>query len=142
MNKAQVDTFTANPSALKDAPHRLIYHTLLDPASPLKLTQASLCDEAGLFLVAGTDTVSNASTIGVMYTLYSDILPRLREELLQVWPRLDEPPSLEVLEGLQILVCLNLFHCGDDASSLTVRRAYREQSARKPCASATACSPP
>lgn len=106
MNKKQIDNILADPSLLSDAPHPIVYHSLLDSSSSLKLSKPSLRDEATMLVVAGVDTVSNASTIAAVWTTCQGDEDRLREELRQVWPRMEEPPSLEVLEGLPYLVRL------------------------------------
>lgn len=103
-NKKQIDGIFTDPDILKNAPHRLVYHSLLDPSNALKMTRDSLSDEATLLVDAGTVTVSTAATIGVLYTMNSDILDKVRAELLEVWPHLAAPPTLEVLESLPCLV--------------------------------------
>ncbi|EKM49823.1 uncharacterized protein PHACADRAFT_188850 [Phanerochaete carnosa HHB-10118-sp] len=101
----QVDMYTNQPEALENAPHPLIFHLLLDPAQSLKLSKASLRDEANLVIVAGTDTTSNASALGMLFALGGDgyIGEKLKAELRAAWPRLDEKPKLEMLESLPYL---------------------------------------
>ncbi|KIP07977.1 hypothetical protein PHLGIDRAFT_105021 [Phlebiopsis gigantea 11061_1 CR5-6] len=102
-NIRQIKGIIENPTILADAPHQLVYHTLLDPNASLKLSRPSLHDEAGMLVVAGVDTVSNSSTVATIWTATQGDPDRLRAELRAVWPRIDAPPSLEVLEDLPYL---------------------------------------
>ena len=108
--KKQVGEVIANPESLKNQPHPVIYHRLLDPEAqrgrPLPKLQ-SLFDEAQTLMFAGSDTVSNALMVGFFHFLQRPSLQkRLRDELLESWPDLHNPPIFEMLETLPLLTAV------------------------------------
>jgi cytochrome P450 len=106
----QVAEVIANPESLKNQPHPIIYHRLLDPEAqkgrPLPSAQ-SLLDEAQTLIFAGSDTVSNTLMVGFFHLLSRPALQnRLRDELLESWPELHDPPIFETLETLPLLTAV------------------------------------
>ena len=103
----QVKEVMANPESLKESPHPTIYNRLLDPNSykgrPLPDATA-LYEEAQTMMFAGGVTVGDTLMTGHFHILQQPSLcERLRTEILTVWPNIDSPPSLEILERLPIL---------------------------------------
>lgn len=103
----QVKDFMANPDSLKDQPHPIIYHRLLDPEAqkghPVP-SPTGLLDEAQALTFAGSDTVANTLMIGFFHILNQPSLyARLQGEVLTLWPHLDSPPVLEMLETSPLL---------------------------------------
>jgi hypothetical protein len=111
---AQVTEVMKNPDSLQDAPHRIIYHELLNPAaskgSPLP-SAGSLYEEAQALMFGGADTTGNTLMLGTFHILQSKTLvARMKEELSKAWPVLSRPPRFEELEKLPFLVS-SVFHC-------------------------------
>lgn len=107
MLHTQVKGILANPEVLKTAPHPTIFHELMSGrnGAPV-LKPIALEDEAQLMVVAGTDTSSNTLTIATAHVLDNPkMYARLRDELQNAWPTLDETPRYEDLEKLPYLVC-------------------------------------
>ena len=106
MIRMQVKEVLQHPEALQDAPHPIIYHELLHETHDRKIpTESSLRDEAVLLVAAGTETVSNAAIVGTMHVIANrNIYTRLRTELREAWPNLEERPRYETLERLVYLV--------------------------------------
>ncbi|OBT92925.1 hypothetical protein VE01_08929 [Pseudogymnoascus verrucosus] len=107
---AQVNEVVKNPEALKDSPHRIIYHELLSTKAskgePLP-SAGSLYEEAQALMFGGADTTGNALMLGTFHLLGSPgYVDRLKEELYSAWPVLDEPPKLEELEKLPFLTAV------------------------------------
>jgi cytochrome P450 len=103
----QVKEVTTHPESLKGQPHPIIYHRLLDPevqkGHPIP-NATSLYEEAQALMFGGGDTVGNALMIGLFHILsQAPLYERLRSEVLEVWPNLDSPPTLETLETLPLL---------------------------------------
>ncbi|KAF8263845.1 cytochrome P450 [Lactarius quietus] len=103
----QIDEILRNPVILEDAPHKIIYHSLLDAhankgrALPSRL---SLGQEAGALVNAGSDTTSISATTITYHVLHNpEVHQRLVKELLTAWPVLEEVPRYEVLEKLPFL---------------------------------------
>lgn len=106
----QVKELMANPESMKNQPHPIIYHRLLDPEAqkghPVP-SLTSLMHEAQTLTMAGSDTVGNALMIGFFHILEQPSLyARLQAEVLAVWPHLDSPPILETLEALPFLTAV------------------------------------
>ncbi|KAF7509428.1 hypothetical protein GJ744_007991 [Endocarpon pusillum] len=103
----QIKQFMTNPESLKDQPHPIIYHRLLDPAAQKGhpgLGPIDLLHEAQSLSFGGTDTVANTLMIGFFHILsQSSLYARLQEEVLTVWPYLHDPPKLETLDTLPLL---------------------------------------
>jgi hypothetical protein len=103
----QVHDVLANPGILKEGSHPTIYHRLLDPAAQKGKSvpdARALYDEAQTMLFAGGVTVGDTLMTGHCHILHQPPLhSQLREEVLSVWPAIDQPPSLEVLETLPLL---------------------------------------
>ncbi|OQV01704.1 hypothetical protein CLAIMM_07009 isoform 3 [Cladophialophora immunda] len=108
--RTQVDEVTANPGILKEAPHPIIYHRLLDPEAhkgqPIPSKQ-SLYEEAQALMFGGGDTVGNTLMVGFNHILQAsnhDLYQSLRDEVRSVWPDLATPPSsFETFESLPLL---------------------------------------
>ena len=103
----QVKEFMVNQESLKNQPHPIIYHHLLDPEAqkghPVP-GPIDLLDEAHTLSFAGSDTVANTLMIGFFHILSQPSLyARLQEEVLTVWPYLHNPPTFETLETLPVL---------------------------------------
>lgn len=103
----QVKDVTANSDILEEAPYPTIYHRLLDPAAqkgnPVP-NATSLYEEAQSMMFAGGVTVGDTLMIGHFHILDQPLLyQRLRAEVCAVWPNIDSPPNLEVLEALPTL---------------------------------------
>lgn len=100
-----------NPGGLQGAPHRIIYHELLNPEvskGAALLSAGSLYEEAQALLFGGGDTTGNTLMLGVFYLLESpDLTARMKAELREAWLILDQPPKLEDLEKLPFLVSLS-----------------------------------
>ncbi|KAH9165925.1 putative P450 monooxygenase [Lactarius sanguifluus] len=96
-----------NPASLENAPHKTIYHSLLDPDAnkgrPLP-SRLSLWHEALALFSAGSDTTALAATTISYHVLHnSEIQQRLVNELRTAWPVLEEVPRYEVVEKLPYL---------------------------------------
>ncbi len=104
----QIDAILRDPSELPLASHPIIYHALLSTEAnkgrPLPSRQ-SLLDEAGILLGAGADTTGVALTTITHHVLHNPgTHKRLRAELREAWPVLENVPRYEVLEKLPYLV--------------------------------------
>ncbi|KAI0791428.1 cytochrome P450 [Abortiporus biennis] len=121
----QIDEILFNPSILlENSEHPTIYHALIsckvsNPTSKSSdnrhdelskpLSKKELLAEAWALIYAGTDTVANTLTMGCFYILDPsnvDIYDKLKRELLDAWPTLDEgvpSPTYEELEKLPYL---------------------------------------
>lgn len=107
MIKKQVREMLTNPQSLVGSSHETIYHEFYKAIEEhrLVISEQSLRDEALVFVIAGTDTVSDALAVGTLNVLDNpEIHTKLRDELVQAWSRLDERPRYEVLENLPYLV--------------------------------------
>jgi hypothetical protein len=104
----QVNEVVENPKSLEDAPHKVIYHQLLNKEAYKsgKLPErGSLNEEAQSLIFAGTDTTGNTLMVGTFYMLENEALvKRLKKELCEHWPDLDETPRYEDLQKLPFLV--------------------------------------
>ncbi|KAF8855457.1 putative cytochrome P450 [Acephala macrosclerotiorum] len=103
----QVEDVSTNPSILEASPHPTIYHRLLDPyvhnRSPI-FTKLALLEEALTMLFAGGVTVGDTSMTAFFHILDQPKLhSALSKEILTAWPDINNPPSLETLEGLPLL---------------------------------------
>lgn len=103
----QIDEVLRNKGSLENTPHKLIYHSLLDPdankgrALPSRL---SLKQEAGAVINAGSDSTSISATTITYHVLHNpEVQQRLIKELRVAWPVLEEVPRYEVLEKLPYL---------------------------------------
>lgn len=97
----------SNPQSLVGSSHQTIYHEFLKAIDEgrLKISEQSLQDEALLLVNAGSDTVSDALSVGTLNVLDNpEVHAKLRDEILKAWPKLDEPPRYEELEDLPYLV--------------------------------------
>ncbi|KAF8905919.1 cytochrome P450 [Mucidula mucida] len=104
---SQVDALLANLDGLNNANHKTIYHYLITPELirngdvPFK---KALIDEALVLLIAGTDTASNAMTIGFFHLLSNPTtMEKLQAELQTAWPEKDMPFLYEMAEKLLYL---------------------------------------
>lgn len=84
-----------------------------------------LGDEALLMVFAGTDTSSNTLTLATIHVLSNpDVYRRLKDELLDAWPVLTNPPRYEDFESLPFMVRDSLVSLR--LSGVTDYRACRE----------------
>ncbi|KAF9019737.1 cytochrome P450 [Hymenopellis radicata] len=104
---AQVDAILRDPESLQGVEHETIYHHLITPELVKKgevPSKKALIDEAMVLLIAGTDTASNAMTIGFFHLLANEgIKKTLQAELREAWPEKDTPFSYEMAEKLPYL---------------------------------------
>ncbi|PGH08839.1 hypothetical protein AJ79_05843 [Helicocarpus griseus UAMH5409] len=109
--RKQIEEITNDPSELAKLPHsQTVYHELLSPEayhSGTVPSSESLYEEAQALLFGGADTTGTTLMHGSFYILtLSDVYRRLKAELLQAWPDLDQPPRLSVLEKLPYLTAV------------------------------------
>ncbi|PBK95989.1 cytochrome P450 [Armillaria gallica] len=98
----QIDKILADPGVLETV-HDTIYHRLLadDGERPSK---KALLEEAQTFLIAGTDTTSNAMSIGFFHVLNDpSVRAKLVAELKAIWPEKESPMPYDSLEKLPYL---------------------------------------
>lgn len=102
----QVDEVLANPDSLQSISHPIIYHELLNPQKGHKIPSAlSLKDEALLLVNAGVDTVSNTLIVGIINVLENrEVYEKLKAELREAWPNMEDKKKFEELENLPYLV--------------------------------------
>ncbi|KIP10238.1 hypothetical protein PHLGIDRAFT_115687 [Phlebiopsis gigantea 11061_1 CR5-6] len=101
--ETQVREIEQDPAVLAEYPHRTIFHEFLKDDAH-RLPGHILVDEAVSFITAGTDTTSDALTFGVVHILDNPaVYARLRQEVTDAWPQVDQPPALETLERLPYL---------------------------------------
>jgi len=102
-----VKHYVANPSMLNDSKYPTIYSRLLDPSAYKNIPmpdENTLLEEGQLMVFAGSTTVGDTLMTGFFHILEQPILyQRLKDEVLVIWPVLDSPPSLELLETLPLL---------------------------------------
>jgi len=103
--KRQVQDILKHPEILQSAPHRTIFHELLNEEHGHRLPSfTSLRDEALLMVFAGTDTSSTTLTLGSVYVLDDpEVHRKLDNELLKAWPNIMDRPRFEDLDGLPYL---------------------------------------
>ncbi|KAF8901808.1 cytochrome P450 [Mucidula mucida] len=112
---AQVDALLRDPESLRSVEHETIYHHLMTPELVKKgevPSRKALIEEAMVLLIAGTDTSSNAMTIGFFHLMANEsIKKKLQAELREAWPEKDTPFSYEMAEKLPYLAssCLLTF---------------------------------
>jgi len=108
----QIKDVLADPSVLTEAPHPIIYHSLLDSKAPNGASTSNLefndlNEEAFILVFAGTDTASAAITTGVIHAIENKcVYKTLKEELTTAWPNLDEKPAYQQLEKLPYLAAV------------------------------------
>lgn len=95
-----------HPDVLHNAPHPTIFHELTKKEHGHEIPSfSSLRDEALFMVFAGTDTTSNALTLGSVHVLDDpEVHQRVKAELLEAWPILADKPRYEDLENLPYLV--------------------------------------
>ena len=96
----------------KDPAIRDLFSNLLearDPTTLSALTEEELIAEAGVLIVAGSDTVATALTATLFYCLhYPPALSRLQEEIRSVFADVDEIRSSQRLDSCHYLrACIN-----------------------------------
>ncbi|KAF9019750.1 cytochrome P450 [Hymenopellis radicata] len=103
----QVDGILNNPDGLNSVEHETIYHHLISPELVKKgepPSKKALVEEAIVLLIAGTDTSSNAMTLGLFHLLSNEpAKKKLQAELQAAWPEKDTPFSYEMAEKLPYL---------------------------------------
>ncbi|PGH18252.1 hypothetical protein AJ79_00591 [Helicocarpus griseus UAMH5409] len=106
----QVTDFSENPHLLNETPHKIIYHELMRPGAHkggAMPTLKSLYEEAQVMVFAGADTVGNTLMMGIFNVLEQpDVLKKLKAELLNAWPDLNEAPRYQELEKLPYLTAV------------------------------------
>lgn len=106
----QVREVTENPEILKDSPHEIIYHRLLDKVASKGAptpSAESLCGEAQALVFGGGDTTGNTLMVGTFHVLANkEIRERLRKELRAGWRDLKRTPTFEELERLPYLTAV------------------------------------
>lgn len=107
--KQQIKEITSNPENLKKLPHSTtIYHELLRPELYYDGSipdPGSLYEESQALMFGGADTTGTALMHGSFYILTrASVYEKLKAELQEAWPSLEEPPSLAALEKLPYLV--------------------------------------
>ena len=102
----QVRTFLTRGADALDAYQDTIYYRFVvrkDGGAPIP--EAELCDEAFVFVNAGTDTVSDALSVGTLNVLGQPaVRARLQAALRAAWPDPERVPRYEDLEGIPYLV--------------------------------------
>ena len=104
----QLNTVLHSPEKLDEASHQTIFHRMLD-ANAYRKTQTvpdltQLHDEGFTIIFAGANTVADTMLMGSYHAMQNpDLLRRLKQELLTVWPDLHVRPSLADLESLPLL---------------------------------------
>lgn len=97
-----------NPCSLKESLYPVVFDKLLNTnttGSENAPNQRSLLQEAQSLLFGGSDTVSNQMMLGVWHLLDSpENVRKLKNELIEAWPVLENTPSFEDLEKLPFLV--------------------------------------
>ena len=115
----QIRDILADPSTLSNAPHPIIYHSLLgikDPIDDMEsmnkplisppISTSDLDEEAFLLVFAGSDTGANVLSSGLIRVLDNPgVHRRLKQELQEAWPSIENKPRYEDLEKLPYLVC-------------------------------------
>ncbi|KAK0472148.1 cytochrome P450 [Armillaria novae-zelandiae] len=92
----QIDKILADPGVLETV-HDTIYHRLLEDVD--RPSRKALLAEAQTFLIAGTDTTSNAMTMGFFHILSNpSVRVKLVAELKAMWPEKESPMSYASLE--------------------------------------------
>lgn len=108
LSKAQSDwRMKRQDSAIRD-----LFTNLLEARDPITLcalTEEQLIAEAGVLIVAGSDTVATALTATLFYCLhYPSALSRLQEEIRSVFTEVDEIQSSQRLDSCSYLrACIN-----------------------------------
>ncbi|KAF9019745.1 cytochrome P450 [Hymenopellis radicata] len=91
----------------RNVEHETIYHHLITPELIKKgevPSKKALIEEAMVLLVAGTDTTSNAMTVGLFHLLSDESAgKKLQAELQAAWPEKDAPFTFEMAEKLPYL---------------------------------------
>ncbi|KAJ3476719.1 hypothetical protein NLI96_g10969 [Meripilus lineatus] len=113
----QIRDILADPSTLSNAPHPIIYHSLLGIKDPIDdigsinkplisrpISTSDLDEEAFLLVFAGSDTGGNVLSSGLIRILDNPrVHQRLKQELQEAWPSLENKPRYEDLEKLPYL---------------------------------------
>ncbi|THV02610.1 cytochrome P450 [Dendrothele bispora CBS 962.96] len=112
---AMVDE-TLRTSEDADSDHRTIFSSILEGVrngeyasrrESQTITRAWLIDEGVVLRFAGSDTTSNACTIGTRCLLADPrMLEKLMKELDEAWPDKNTPVKLEILERLPYLTAV------------------------------------
>ncbi|KAK0218598.1 cytochrome P450 [Armillaria nabsnona] len=97
----KIDKILADPRVL-EADHETIYNRLLDDVE--RPSRKALLGDAQTFLIAGTDTTSNAMIVGFFNVLNTpSIRKKLAAELKAMWPEKESPMPYDSLEKLPYL---------------------------------------
>ncbi|KAG7439845.1 cytochrome P450 [Guyanagaster necrorhizus] len=97
----QIDKILADPGTL-EAVHDTIYHRLLEDGE--RPSRKALLEEAQTLILAGTDTTSNAMTMGFFHILTDPSMrTKLVAELKAAWPEKGLRMSYDSLEKLPYL---------------------------------------
>ncbi|KAJ5674343.1 uncharacterized protein N7477_004277 [Penicillium maclennaniae] len=105
----QIDEITMNLDKANQYPHPIVYRALIRPEkkdTPIP-SRASLLEEAVALVIAGTDTTGSTLTIGTYQVLRKpEIYTKLKAELLEAWPNLEQRPNAGDLEKLPYLTAV------------------------------------
>ncbi|KAJ5128103.1 hypothetical protein N7448_008882 [Penicillium atrosanguineum] len=89
--------------------HPIVYRALIRPEkqdTPIP-SRANLLEEAVALVIAGTDTTGSTLTIGTYQILRKpEIYAKLKAELLETWPNLEQRPNAGDLEKLPYLTAV------------------------------------
>ena len=101
-----IDKILKDPTTLEQAEHDTIFHHMLNPKSGKEApSEKSLKQEAAVLIAAGTETTANACAHAVFHVFTNPhVKERLTKELVEAWPDIEAPMSLERLEKLPYLV--------------------------------------
>lgn len=108
--RQQVRDLSSDPEHLKTLPHSTtIWNELLRPDlhPDRRVPDAeSLFEESQALLFGGADTTGTTLMHGTFHVLKdSDVYQKLKAELQESWPILEDPPNQATLETLPYLVC-------------------------------------
>lgn len=104
----QIDEISNNMDKPDTSPYPIIYRALLGPVKPRDAyvpSRASLLEEAVALVIEGTDTTGATLTIGTYQILRNPkVYAKIKAEILEAWPKLDQRPKASELEKLPYLV--------------------------------------
>lgn len=104
-----IDNILDNPDVLQKSEHSTVYEHLMtapdEKERMVRFTRDDMFQEALGILMAGSDTVGHATTVGVFHVLYNKrILERLTAELREAWTDPESHVDYTYLEKLPYLV--------------------------------------
>lgn len=106
----QMKQYVRDPRRMEETSNPTIYHRLLDPETNKEMglpSLKSLHDEALSLFFGGAESSGNVAMLGSYHVLQNpDVETRLREELREAWPDLNDMPKPEDLEKLPFLTAV------------------------------------